>query len=179
MVSKQRQDLANSNNRIVLLIEKLSSANNMREHQIRLFLDLCAVNIKQFDSYRALVQRKVKAKQAIDLLNYANTTALSEQKKQDFLNRFDKSFLSLYPMFVDQVNSLLDPTKPLEQKEPERLTPELRILALIRLGITESSAIATLLFYTPQTIYNYRSSVKRRAKDRQRFEEQVAVISGV
>lgn len=179
MVSKQRQDLANSNNRIVLIIEKLSSANNMREHQIRLFLDLCAVNIKQFDSYRALVQRKVKAKQAIDLLNYANTTALSEQEKQDFLNRFDKSFLSLYPMFVDQVNSLLDPTKPLEQKEPERLTPELRILALIRLGITESSAIATLLFYTPQTIYNYRSSVKRRAKDRQRFEEQVAVISGV
>lgn len=179
MVSRQREELVKNNEQIGHLNKKLSTANSLRERQIHIFLDLCVVNISQFDAYRALVQRKVKAKQAADLMSYSNTTVLSEQESADFLSRFDKSFLSLYPDFVEQVNTLLDPDNPLIQKEMGRLTPELRILALIRLGITESSAIATLLFYTPQTVYNYRSAVKRRAIDRARFEEQVTKIAGV
>ena len=161
------------------LNEKLSTVNSLREQQIHIFLDLCVVNISQFEAYRALVKRKVKAKQAEDLLGYSNTTMLIEREAADFLSYFDKSFLMLYPDFVEQVNTLLDPAHPLTQKEMGRLTPQLRILALIRLGITESSAIATLLFYTPQTVYNYRSAVKRMAIDRDRFEDQVAKIVGV
>lgn len=179
LISRQREELIENNEQFVHLNEKLSTVNSLREQQIHIFLDLCVVNISQFEAYRALVKRKVKAKQAEDLLGYSNTTMLIEREAADFLSSFDKSFLMLYPDFVEQVNTLLDPAHPLTQKEMGRLTPQLRILALIRLGITESSAIATLLFYTPQTVYNYRSAVKRTAIDRDRFEDQVAKIVGV
>ena len=97
----------------------------------------------------------------------------------EFIAKFDRAFLSLYPKFINQLNLLLRPDAQVAQKEAGRLTPELRIMAMIRLRVTESSAIATLLFYTPQTIYNYRSAMKRRAIHRDTFEGEVAGITGV
>lgn len=171
--------LSANNSSLLALNAQLSDANKLREQQLHLFLDLCVANIGKFDDYRALVQRKIKTHQTEDLLKYSNTSMLSEQESSDFIAKFDKAFLSLYPQFIEQLDSLLQPESQVQQKEADRLTPELRIMAMIRLGVNESSAIATLLFYTPQTIYNYRSAMKRRAINRNTFEDDVAKITGV
>ena len=94
------------------------------------------------------------------------------EAKQFFVN-FDTAFLTLYPHFVDEFNKLLKEDAQITLKRGELLNTELRIFALIRMGIQDSSRIATLLFYSPQTIYNYRTSVKNRALNRETFEEQV------
>lgn len=178
-LSVQRQKLEETNGRISSLNGQLSAANDLREQYIHMFLDLCAANINKFDSYRNLVQRKVKARQTDDLLKYSNTTMLSEQEASEFMEKFDNTFLSLYPRFIVQLNTLLLPECQVVQKDSNRLTPEVRIMALMRLGVMESSAIATLLFYTPRTIYNYRSTMKRGAINRETFENDLVHLSGI
>lgn len=86
---------------------------------------------------------------------------------------FDTAFLTLYPQFITEFNSLLRPGKEIYPQKGEILNTELRIFALIRMGIKDSSRIATLMFYSPQTIYNYRTSVRNRARNRDEFEEQI------
>ena len=77
-----------------------------------------------------------------------------------FYEMFDNAFLQLYPRFVEEFNELLKPGSRIELKKGERLNTELRIFALIRLGINDSSRIASLLRYSVNTIYNYRARIK-------------------
>lgn len=95
---------------------------------------------------------------------------------REFFMNFDTAFLNLYPNFIKEFNSLLREGEEIIPKRGEILTTELRIFALIRMGIKDSSKIATLLFYSPQTIYNHRSVVKNKAKIRDNFEKQVEEI---
>ena len=100
-----------------------------------------------------------------------------EEETKRFYKIFDTAFLSLYPTFVEDFNSLLVDSEHIEPHKGELLNTELRIFALIRLGITDSSKIASLLRYSVNTIYNYRAKVKNKAKhDREDFEEQVKHI---
>ena len=93
---------------------------------------------------------------------------------KNFYKTFDTSFLQLYPNFVEDFNALLKEESRVSVKEGEMLNTELRIFALIKLGITQSSHIASLLRYSVNTIYNYRAQIKNAAKsDRDNFEEQV------
>ena len=82
----------------------------------------------------------------------------------------------MYPDFVEDFNRLLRPGEGIYPKSGEMLTPDLRIFAMIRMGITDSTKIATLLFYSPQTIFNRRTQVRNRAIDRETFEEEVRRI---
>jgi DNA-binding NarL/FixJ family response regulator len=102
-----------------------------------------------------------------------SSSRLSEEDAATFMNRFDKAFLDLYPSFVTEINRLLRPEYQLEITHTHSMNTEIRIFALIRLGVKESAEIAGLLFYSPQTIYNYRSAVKAKAINRDTFEEDV------
>ena len=95
------------------------------------------------------------------------------------MKRFDEAFLNLYPSFVTEFNTLLKEDEQIVIKQPNTLTTELRIFALIRLGVKESSEIAALLYYTPRTIYNYRSAFKNKAIDRELFEQRVCMLCTV
>lgn len=170
----QRRKLAKSNGLLSELNAKLRDTNTVREGYVRLFLDLCAAYIDKFGKYRDLVCRKIKAKQVDDLLKASNTTRLTEQEAVSFFMSFDAAFLELYPDFITQFNRLLRDDAHIVPKKKGSLTTSLRIFALIRLGVKDSSEIATLLFYSPQTIYNYRSSIKNSAKNRDTFEDDVA-----
>ena len=97
----------------------------------------------------------------------------AEQDAATFLTQFDKAFLDLYPTFITEFNQLLRPEEQIIIPQERTLSMELRIFALIRLGVKESSEIALLLFLSPQTIYNYRSTVKNKAIDRETFEDEV------
>lgn len=90
-----------------------------------------------------------------------------------FYTRFDQSFIELYPDFVDELNGLLIPEARIVQPSPKSLTTEARIYALMRLGVTDNQEIATLLFYSTQTIYNYKSAMKARAINRNTFDEDI------
>ena len=83
------------------------------------------------------------------------------------------SFIELYPDFVDELNGLLIPEAKIVQPSPKSLTTEARIYALMRLGVTDNQEIATLLFYSTQTIYNYKSAMRARAINRNTFDEDI------
>ena len=173
---KRKKILANMNCELQHLNKALVDTNHTREEYVSLFMDLCAAYIDKLKKYQDLVKRKVKAKQTDDLLRLVNATKLSEMDTREFFMNFDTAFLNLYPNFIKEFNSLLREGEEIIPKRGEILTTELRIFALIRMEIKDSSKIATLLFYSPQTIYNHRSVVKNKAKIRDNFEKQVEEI---
>lgn len=171
-LGKQRKAVTHMNNQLTELNNELLRTNHIREEYVSLFLDLCAAYIDKLNRYQDLVKRKVKAKQTEDLAKLANNK-MSENDAKHFFVNFDTTFLTLYPNFIKEFNALLREGEEIIPQKGEILNTELRIFALVRLGIKDSSRIATLLFYSPQTIYNYRTAVRNRARDRESFEEKV------
>ena len=176
---KRRKILADMNAELQHLNKELVTTNHTREEYVSLFMDLCAAYIDKLNKYQDLVKRKVKAKQTDDLLKLVNATRLSDTDAKEFFVNFDTAFLNLYPNFIEAFSALLREDEKIIPKRGEILNTELRIFALIRMGIKDSSKIATLLFYSPQTIYNHRSAVKNRAKMRDSFEKQVEELCTV
>ena len=165
--------LSEMNNQLTELNQQLIETNIKRETYLRLFIDISAAYIDKLADYRKLVSRKIKANQAADLLKSLNTHKMEEEETQMFYNRFDKAFMELYPGFVTELNKLLLPESQLEVPTTHTLTTEIRIYALMRLGVTDSQEIATLLHYSTQTIYNYKSGMRAKAINRDTFESDV------
>ena len=172
----RREELAAVNRELKQLNRKLVNTNHIREEYVSLFLDLCAAYIDKLGKYQDLVKRKVKARQIDDLLKIVNSSKMSEPDAKEFFVNFDTAFLAIYPQFIEEFNALLREDERIIPKKGEILNTELRIFALVRIGIKDSSKIATLLFYSPQTIYNYRSAVKSKAIVRDDFEKQVEAL---
>lgn len=178
-LAKSRREVRSQNMLLEELNQKLLNTNKRRETYMRLFMDISAVYIKKLDDYRKLVSRKIKAKQTADLLTAINSYKLAEEEASSFYIRFDKAFMDLYPNFVDEFNQLLLPEKQIVLPAPNSLTKELRIYALMRLGITDGQELATLLFYSTQTIYNYKTSIRKRAKDLTTFDAAINQLCNV
>ena len=153
--------------------DEFEYTNTKRESMANAFIMLCYQYIERLDNQRKLVIRKIKANQQNELLSMLSSSKRGAEESQNFFSHFDKIFLSLYPSFVKELNTLLVPEAQIQPTENNELTPTLRVAALIRLGITESAKIAGILSYSPQTIYNYRSALKNNAIDKNRFEENL------
>ena len=186
LLSKRRHELHVSNNMLTETNERLNRANEQlldtnrkREGLAKLYIDLCAKYIDKMAKFQVMVQRKIKANQINELMSYMSSSRLNYEDADTFMKRFDEAFLNLYPSFVTEFNALLKEDEQVITKNPHSLTTELRIFALIRLGVKESSEIAALLYYTPRTIYNYRSAFKNKAIDRESFEERVCMLCTV
>ena len=192
-LSLQQQELQKNNNQLSELNRQqkelntqlhglnalLVDTNRKRERLAKLYIDLCAKYIARLKKQQTLVKRKIKANQITELLSQLSSERLSEEDAATFLSRFDKAFLDLYPDFTEELNSLLLPEGQIQNKSTDELTTEQRIMALIRLGVKESAEIADLLFYSPQTIYNYRSVLKGKAINKETFEEEVMKLCRV
>ena len=172
-LARSRREVKSQNLKLTELNEKLIATNHRRETYMRLFMDISAVYIRKLIEYRKLVGRKIKANQTADLLKTINSYTLAEEEATTFYTRFDRAFIELYPSFVEELNSLLLPDAKIELPAPNSLTTEVRIFALMRLGVTDSQEIATLLFYSTQTIYNYKSAMRTRAINRETFDEDI------
>ena len=170
---EMNNQLQEMNSQLTELNQQLIETNIKRETYMRLFMDISAAYISKLSDYRKLVSRKIKANQTADLLKSLNTHKLEEEEAQMFYNRFDKAFMELYPGFVSELNKLLLPESQLEVPTTHTLTTEIRIYALMRLGVTDSQEIATLLHYSTQTIYNYKSGMRAKAINRDTFESDV------
>lgn len=167
--SQQKKDnkaLANTNTELENTIAK-------RENMANAYINLCYQYIERLDNLRKLVIRKIKANQQQELLSMLSSSKHTEEANQNFFLQFDKIFLSLYPSFITELNTLLVPEAQIQLKDENEFTPPVRVAALIRLGITESAKIAGILSYSPQTIYNYRSTLKNNAIDKDHFEENL------
>lgn len=173
--SKQKE----ANDELEKLNDELEQTNTKREYMAKAYISLCYLYIEKLESQRKMVIRKIKANQQKELLSILSSSKRTAEENQTFFSQFDSIFLSLYPSFVEELNTLLTPEAQVELKENNELTPSLRVAALIRLGVTESSMIAGILSYSPQTIYNYRSALKNGAIDKDSFEENLQRLCAV
>lgn len=172
-------ELKDSNKALRDANDELGNTNAKRELMANAFIMLCYQYIERLDSQRKLVIRKIKANQQNELLSILSSSKRGTEESLSFFSQFDKIFLSLYPSFVNELNSLLIPEAQIELKEDNELTPSLRVAALVRLGVTESPKIAGILSYSLQTIYNYRSTLKNSAIDKEHFEENLQKLCSV
>ena len=161
------------NSQLHLINDELKDTNQKRERLIKVYIDLCYKNIERNSKLRTLAVRKIKANQSKELLSLLSSSTNTEKENKEFLTEFDKAFLSLYPTFITELNKQLTESAHIQLKENGEMPPILRVCALLRLGITESSKIAGILSYSPQTVYNYRSLLKNNAIDKEHFEENV------
>lgn len=172
-------ELKDSNKALRNSNDELENTNTKRELMANAFIMLCYQYIERLESQRKLVIRKIRANQQNELLSILSSSKRGAEESQSFFSQFDKIFLSLYPSFVNELNSLLIPEAQIELKEDNELTPSLRVAALVRLGVTESPKIAGILSYSLQTIYNYRSTLKNSAIDKEHFEENLQKLCSV
>jgi len=180
IVKKNRRELYVLNEQLNKLNNELQSANRIREESISLFIDLSSSYINKMDFFRETVKRKILAKQIDDLYAMNNSSESVQSMQDSFLQIFDNAFLRLYPDFIDEFNKLLSDDGKVKLKKEEHLNSELRVFALIKLGIRDSSKIASFLHFSPQTVYNYRNKVKNYSiVDRNNFEKYVQQIGEI
>ena len=171
------EQLSDKNQKLSTTNILLSDANRVKDEYIGKFLSICSDYIDKLDNYRIKVHRKLKANQYTDLLRMTGSEQLKEDELKELFDNFDAIFLRLFPTFVDEFNSLLRPEEHIMPSSKSRLNTDLRIFALIRLGIDESSKIAEFLHYSPNSIYAYRARIKNKAAgDRDDFEQRVKEI---
>jgi len=144
------------------LNKRLSESNLVKEEYIGYVFNLCSSYIDKMESYRINVNRKLKTGKVDEALKLTNSTSLVSDELKEFFRNFDVIFLNLYPNFVEEFNSLLREEERISTKSDDILTPELRVFALIRLGINDSSKIASFLHYSSQTVYNYKLKIHNK-----------------
>ncbi|AJR04535.1 DUF6377 domain-containing protein [Siansivirga zeaxanthinifaciens] len=182
-LKKANIQLTNLNERLSItnsdlnrLYNELSNTDKIKEQYIGTFLNLYSDYINKLDTYRKMVRNYLVSNKTKTLLELTKSKQLVDNELQIFYQNFDKSFLHIYPNFIREVNGLLKPGEQIKLNKDEVLNTELRILALIRLGLTNSSKISKILRYSVNTIYNYRVKIKNSALNRDTFEDDVKKI---
>ncbi|MND46510.1 hypothetical protein D3C80_373860 [compost metagenome] len=159
---------------------ELSESNHIKEEYIAHFFDLCSTYINKLEGYRKELNKKVSDKKLEELFKMLKSTTVVDNELEELYSNFDTIFLNLYPTFVKDFNSLLIADEQVILKQGELLNTELRIFALIRLGITDSVKIAAFLRYSLSTIYNYRTKARNKAiVSRDEFEKMVMRIGSI
>lgn len=169
--------LNESNAELSLVNRRLNESNIVKDEYIGKFLSICSEYIDKLDNYRIKVRRMAKCNQFKEILSMTSSQTLKDSELKELFDNFDSVFLHLFPNFIDDFNSLLKEECRIKLSDRSKLTTDLRIFALIRLGIDESSRIAEFLRYSPNSIYNYRARIKKNAIcGRDDFEKKVKEI---
>ena len=177
-VSKARKELRTVNENLLQLNRKLDEANTVKEHYIGYFMNQCSIYVNKLHKYRKNVNLNIKTGQINNLFKLSSDEL--EKDISELHANFDKTFLTLYPNFVSEFNSLLKPSEQYYLERTGELNNELRIFALIKLGITDVKQIADFLHYSAQTVYNYKSKVKGKAlAGGDQFEEMIIRIGSI
>ncbi len=156
---------------------KLNESNRVKDEYVGRFIHLCSFYIDRLDEMRKRVNKMVKSKDLDAIYKFTEGNELRDKNLTELYEMFDSTFLHLFPNFVADFNALLKPECRITLPEPDTLNTDVRIFALIRLGIEDSSRIAEFLHYSVNTIYNYRAKVKNGALgNRDTFESQVKAI---
>ena len=169
--------LSCTNQKLALSNQKLNESNRVKEEYIGRFLSLCSQYVDKLDDYRKMVNKKMKNKELESLFNISRSTEFKDKELDELYANFDSVFLHLFPNFINDFNEMLKPEVRIHLKDSDRLSTDIRIFALIRLGIDDSSKIAEFLHYSVNTIYNYRARIKNGVlEDRDNFERRVKYL---
>lgn len=175
-LQKLNTELLEANHQQKQMNDSLRESNCIKEEYIGRFLGLCSTYIDKLETYQRMLNKKAASGKLEELYKTLKSSQFIDDELKEFYQNFDSSFLNIFPDFVECFNSLLPESEKIVPKQGERLTTELRIFALIRLGISDSAKIASFLRYSITTIYTYRSKLKNRSLYRDDFEEQVMKI---
>ena len=141
---------------------------------------MCSNYNDKLNEYNLHIHRKLVVGKYEGVLNISNAKESTTPELKEFYDNFDKAFVNLYPTFIEEFNNLLRADQRIEIKRNEYLSTELRIFALIRLGITDSGQIASFLRCSVNTIYTYRTKIRNKAAaSRDNFEESIQKIGNV
>lgn len=166
--------LSSANNQLKASNEKLNESNGVKEEYIGQFLGACSHYIDKLDKMRLGINKLVKAHKYQEIYDQTKSTELKEKELEELYSNFDQVFLHLFPYFVDDLNGLLKEDYQIRLSSPTKLSAMVRVFALIRLGIDDSTKIAEFLHYAVNTIYNYRARLRNGALgDRNEFEKKV------
>ena len=173
-LSVMRRNLSLANKQMSAVNAELEQTGKIKEVYIARYLDRCVNYLDKLETYRRSLAKLAMASRIEDLFKAIRSADFLREERKDFYNEFDKSFLELFPNFIHDFNNLLNEDGKIEPKPGEILNTELRIFALIRLGVTDANRIAHFLGYSLATVYNYRSKIRNRAKgDKDNFEQEV------
>ncbi len=172
-LSAMRKNLKRANNQLQFTNQELAQTGKIKEVYIARYLDRCVAYLDKLEQYRRSLAKLAMASRVDDIYKTIKSDQFIRDERKAFYNEFDKSFLDLFPNFIESFNNLLQEDGKIYPKSGELLTTELRIFALIRLGVTDSNQIAHFLSYSLATIYNYRSKMRNRAINKDKFEEEV------
>lgn len=173
-LSVMRKNLYLSNKELQAANMNLAQTGKIKEVYIARYLDRCVSYLDKLEQYRRSLEKLAMASRIDDLFKAIRSEQFLRDERKNFYNEFDKSFLELFPNFIADFNNLLTDEGKIYPKPGEILNTELRIFALIRLGVTDANRIAHFLGYSLATVYNYRSKIRNRAKgDKDNFEQAV------
>lgn len=173
-LSAMRKDLSETNKELMTVNKQLQQTGKIKEVYIARYLDRCVNYLDKLEQYRRSLEKLAMASRIEELFKAIRSEQFLREERRNFYNEFDKSFLELFPNFIRDFNNLLTEEGKIEPKTGEILNTELRIFALIRLGVTDANRIAHFLGYSLATVYNYRSKIRNRAKgDKDNFEQKV------
>ena len=190
-VAAPRREVIDANKRLKELNDELHLSNAqlkeanhsiaensyLKEEYIGRYMDQCSVYLEKMDNYRRSLGKIAATGNVEELYKNIKSSKFIEGELKEFYTNFDNTFLQLFPTFVEDFNALLADDEQISLKAGERMNTELRIFALIRLGITDSVKIAQFLRYSVTTIYNYRTKVRNKAAgDRDLLEQEVMTI---
>ncbi len=190
-VAAARREVIDANKRLKELNDELHLSNAqlkeanhsiaensyLKEEYIGWYMDQCSVYLEKMDNYRRSLGKIAATGNVEELYKNIKSSKFIEGELKEFYANFDNTFLQLLPTFVEDFNALLADDEQISLKAGERMNTELRIFALIRLGITDSVKIAQFLRYSVTTIYNYRTKVRNKAVgDRDLLEQEVMTI---
>lgn len=169
-------ELISTQNEQKNLNSQLQESNKVKTEYITRFMHLCLEYISKMENYRKTLS-KVANKRNFDLLyETIQSSRYINKEISTFYDNFDEAFLHIYPNFISDINKLFQPDEQIHLKDEVRLTTELRICALMKLGITDGGKIQEFLRCSASTVYNYRTNLRNKAKDRDGFEKDVQKI---
>lgn len=176
-IDSRNRELTDINSKLTSLNSQMQEADKVKQEYITLFLSILSENINTTRQYKNHVLKYIRQGNTKGLMDEIEALPPIDEDIMQFYKMFDETFINLYPDFVERFNELLAEGAAIVPKGDDILTPELRIFALIKLGITDSSKIASLLHYSANTIYNYRAKTKNKARvSRDEFEAAVRAI---
>lgn len=173
-LSLMRKNLYMANRNLVTANQELAQTGKIKEVYIARYLDRCVSYLEKLEQYRRSLEKLAMASKIDELFKTIRSEQFLRDERKAFYTEFDKSFLDLFPNFIEDFNKLLVDDGKIYPKSGELLNTELRIFALIRLRVTDATRIAHFLGYSLATVYNYRSKIRNKAVgDKDRFEQEV------
>ncbi len=178
-IRKADKIIIETNDSLQQTINKLNEAEKIKEEYIGYYFNLISVYLNKLDRFKRSVDNKINTKKFEDIRALANSINLKKEREELFEN-FDRAFLTLFPHFVQSFNDLFDEENKVKLQTAQILNTELRIFALVRLGISSPEKIASILEYSTNTIYNYKARIKSKSLvNNDGFEEAIMAINTI